>query len=297
MSSTSLSNQASKGIRAAQTGLIVNLALVMVKLVGGIAGHSHALIADAVESSIDIVSSAIVWVGLRITARPADDDFPYGYGKAETLAAVAVSMMLLLASLGIATAALREIFVPHHLPAPFTLALIPVVIVVKELLFRRVARIGNETGSLAVAADAWHHRSDALTSAAAFIGISIALLGGPGWASADAWAALAAAVVIAVNGVLLLRPTVDNLMDRMPQGPEIARILKAAESVEGVEATEKLRVRKLGANYFVDLHVQADPSLPLIDAHILSGKVKGAIREAVPNVAGVLIHMEPYDEP
>ena len=168
------------------------------------------------------------------------------------------------------------------------------VIVVKEILFRRVARIGNETGSIAVVADAWHHRSDAATSAAAFIGIAIALWGGPGWESADAWAALVAALVIAINGVMLLRPTVDNLMDRMPHGPEIERILTAAASVEGVEATEKLRVRKLGTDYYVDLHVQADPSLPLLEAHILSGKVKGAIREAVPNVAGVLIHMEPY---
>ena len=294
MNTASPSRQPLKAIRAAQTGLVVNIALVTVKLVGGIAGHSHALIADAVESSIDIVSSAVVWAGLRITARPADDDFPYGYGKAETLAAVVVSLMLLLASLGIATAAIREIFLPHHPPAPFTLVLVSVVIVVKEILFRRVARIGDETGSIAVVADAWHHRSDAATSAAAFVGISIALLGGPGWESADAWAALAAALVIAINGVMLLRPTVDNLMDRMPQGPEIDRILQAAESVEGVEATEKLRVRKLGTDYFVDLHVQADPSLPLIEAHILSGKVKGAIREAVPNVAGVLIHMEPY---
>jgi cation diffusion facilitator family transporter len=283
-------------MRAAQSGLLVNIALVIVKLVAGIAGHTYALIADAIESSIDIFSSLIVWGGLRITTKPPDEDYPYGYGKAETLAAVVVSLMLLGAAVGIAVAAVGEILTPHHMPAPFTLAVIPVVIVVKELLFRRVLRVGHETGSTAVQADAWHHRSDAITSAAAFIGIAVALWGGPGWESADDWAALVAAAIIARNGVLLLRPTIHDLMDRMPGGQVIEQITAAAEGVEGVRATEKLRVRKLGTEYYVDLHVQADPTLSLYDAHILSGKVKGAIRSAVPSVAGVLIHMEPYEK-
>lgn len=283
-------------MRAAQSGLLVNIALGIVKLVAGIAGHTYALIADAIESSIDIFSSLIVWGGLRITTKPPDEDYPYGYGKAETLAAVVVSFMLLGAAVGIAVAAVGEILKPHHMPAPFTLAVIPVVIVVKELLFRRVLRVGHETGSTAVQADAWHHRSDAITSAAAFIGIAVALWGGPGWESADDWAALVAAAVIARNGVLLLRPTIHDLMDRMPGGQVIEQITAAAEGIEGVRATEKLRVRKLGTEYYVDLHVQADPTLSLYDAHILSGKVKGAIRSAVPSVAGVLIHMEPYEK-
>jgi cation diffusion facilitator family transporter len=282
-------------MRAARSGLLVNIALVIVKLASGVAGHTYALIADAIESSIDIFSSLVVWGGLSITTRPPDEDYPYGYGKAETLAAVVVSLMLLGAAVGIAVAAVGEILTPHHMPAPFTLAVIPVVILVKELLFRRVLRVGHETGSTAVKADAWHHRSDAITSAAAFIGIAVALWGGPGWESADDWAALVAAAVIALNGVLLLRPTIHDLMDRMPGGQVIGQITAAAEGVEGVRATEKLRVRRLGTEYYVDLHVQADPTLPLRDAHILSGKVKGAIRSAVPSVAGVLIHMEPYE--
>lgn len=289
-------NQAARGMRAAQSGLLVNIALVIVKLASGVAGHTYALIADAIESSIDIFSSLVVWGGLCITTRPPDEDYPYGYGKAETLAAVVVSLMLLGAAVGIAVAAVGEIVTPHHMPAPFTLAVIPVVIVVKELLFWSVLRVGHETGSIAVKADAWHHRSDAITSAAAFIGIAVALWGGPGWESADDWAALVAAAVIALNGVLLLRPTIHDLMDRMPGGQVIGQITAAAEGVEGVRATEKLRVRKLGTEYYVDLHVQADPTLPLRDAHILSGKVKGAIRSAVPSVAGVLIHMEPYEK-
>jgi cation diffusion facilitator family transporter len=282
-------------MRAARVGLLVNLGLVVVKLVAGIAGHAYALIADAIESSTDLFSSLVVWAGLRITSRPADEDFPYGYGKAETLATVVVSMMLLGAALGISVAAVGEIRTPHHMPAPFTLVVLLLVVLVKEFLFRKVLRVSGETGSGAVKADAWHHRSDAITSAAAFIGISIALWGGPGWEAADDWAALVAAAVIALNAFLLLRPAILELMDRMPASPEVARIGEAARVVEGVIAIEKLRVRKLGAEYLVDLHVQADPALPLSDAHILSGKVKGAIRAAVPSVSGVLVHMEPFE--
>ncbi len=282
---------------AALVGLWVNLVLVVVKLVAGILGHSYALVADAIESSTDIFSSLIVYGGLRMTTRPADEDYPYGYGKAETLAAAVVSLMLFGAAVGIAVAAIREILTPHHLPAPFTLVVIAVVVVVKEVLSRKVQQVGNEVGSNAVKADAWHHRSDALTSAAAFVGISIAIWGGEGWEPADDWAALVAAVIIAVNGLLLLRPAIRDLMDRMPEGTHNERITAAAHAVEGVQALEKLRVRRLGTEFFVDLHVQADPELSLREAHIVGGKVKSAIRAAVPQVAGVLVHMEPHEPP
>ena len=197
--------------------------------------------------------------------------------------------------MGVAVAAIGEILTPHRLPAPFTLVVLAIVIPVKEVLFRRVVRVGSETGSTALKADAWHHRSDALTSAAALIGIGVALWGGPGWEAADDWAALVAALVIALNGIFLLRPAIHDLMDRMPDRPIVEQITATALKVEGVRAIEKLRVRKVGADYFADLHVQADESLPLLEAHNLSGKVKGAIRSALPEVAGVLIHMEPYD--
>jgi cation diffusion facilitator family transporter len=287
-------NQAERGMRAARTGLFVNIVLVIVKLLAGIAGHSSALVADAIESFTDIFSSLIVWGGLLITTRPADEEYPYGYGKAEALAAAIVSLMLLGAALGVAVAAVGEIRTPQHMPAPFTLAVIAAIIPVKEVLFRRVLRVGSETGSTAVKADAWHHRSDALTSAAALTGIGVALWGGPGWEAADDWAALLAAFVIAINGISLLRPAIHDLMDRMPEGPVLQQITATALAVEGVRAIEKLRVRKVGVDFFVDLHVQADESLPLLEAHNLSGKVKGAIRSAIPEVVGVLIHMEPY---
>lgn len=286
---------AHRGIQAAQLGLVVNTLLAITKLVAGIVGNAFVLVADAVESIADIFSSLIVWGGLRIATRQADDDYPFGYGKAEPLAAVVVALLLLGAAAGISVEAIREIRTPHHTPAPFTLAVLVGVILVKELLSRRVLKVGEEVGSTAVRADAWHHRSDAITSAAAFIGISVALLGGPGWEAADDWAALAAALVIVTNAALLLRPAIADLMDKRPGAELLERISLAARATPDVRHIEKLKVRKAGLQYFVDLHVQADPGLSLHDAHILSGRVKTAIRTSVPEVAGVLIHMEPHE--
>ena len=283
-----------RSIRWAQAGLLVNALLVLVKLVAGIVGHANALVADAVESSADIFSSLIVWMGLSIAARPADEDHPYGHGKAEPLAAVVVSLMLVGAAVGISILAIREIRTPHHLPAPFTLFVAAGVIIVKEILYRRVSRVGRDVGSTAVTADAWHHRADAISSLAAFVGISIALIGGRGWEAADDWAALVAALVVAVNGVKTLRPAISALMDEAPDRTVKERVLEAACAVGGVRNVENLKVRRSGLGFYVDLHVQADPGISLEDAHEIAATVKYAILEAVPSVAGVLVHMEPY---
>jgi cation diffusion facilitator family transporter len=288
-------SSATRGIQSAQVGLLVNTILAAIKLVAGIVGNAYVLIADAVESTADVFSSLVVWGGLRIASRAADDEFPFGYGKAEPLAAAVVALLLITAAIGIAVESIREIQIPHHTPAPFTLGVLVGVIVVKEILFRRVSKVGEAVASTAVKADAWHHRSDAITSLAAFIGISVALIGGPGWESADDWAALLASTVLAFNGVRLLRPAIDDLMDRSPGNQLLDRISAAALATSDVQAIEKLKVRKAGLGYYVDLHVQADPTMSLHDAHILSGRVKTAIRAAVPEVLGVLIHMEPLE--
>lgn len=286
-----------RGVRAVQFGFVLNALLASTKFVAGVVGHSHALVADAIESAADLVSSLIVWSGLRIAARTADEEYHFGYGKAESIAAAVVSLFLLGAATGIAVTAIREIRTPHQLPAPFTLAVLVGVIVVKELLFRKVNAVGAATGSTAVAADAWHHRSDAITSAAAFVGISVALVGGPGWEAADDWAALLAAGIILVNGGLILRRSVHELMDRAPTREVLQAVADAAYGVEGVCLVEQLRVRRSGLAHFVDIHAQADPAMSLHDAHELSGRIKGAIRLALPSAAGVLVHMEPFEGP
>jgi len=289
-----VNNATRRSIRWAQAGLITNALLVAVKLIAGIVGHANALVADAVESSADIFSSLIVWMGLSIAARPADEDHPYGHGKAEPLAAAVVSLMLLGAAIGISIMAIREIRSPQHLPSPFTLFVAAGVIIIKELLYRRVSRVGKEVGSTVIAADAWHHRADAISSLAAFIGIGIALLGGRGWEAADDWAALVAAVVVAVNGIRTLRPAIAGLMDEAPDRSVKERARQAAAEVNGVRTVEKLNVRSSGLGFYVDIHVKADPALSLEAAHEIAAKVKYAILEAIPSAVGVLVHMEPY---
>jgi cation diffusion facilitator family transporter len=284
----------SRSIRWAQAGLLVNATLVLVKLIAGIVGHANALVADAVESSADIFSSIIVWMGLAIAAKPADEDHPYGHGKAEPLAAAVVSLMLLGAAIGITIMAVREIITPHHLPSPWTLFVAAGVILIKEAMYQRVSRVGKELGSTVVVADAWHHRADATSSLAAFVGISIALW--RGWPAADDWAALIAAVLVAVNGIRTLRPAISGLMDEAPDRAVREKALIAALGVLGVRHVEHLNVRGSGLGFHVDLHVQADPSMSLEDAHEIASRVKYAILDALPNVGKVLVHMEPYRE-
>jgi len=283
------------GIRAAQAGMLINATLAIAKLIAGLVGNAYALVADAIESTADIFSSVVVWRGLAIAALPADEDHPFGHGKAEPLAAAVVSVMLIGAAIGIALEAASEIRHPHHTPAPWTLVVLVVVMFVKTLLSRRVKAVAVDLGSSAVKADAFHHLSDAITSSAAFVGISIALIGGPGWESADDWAAIVAAGIIAYNGVAMLRPAFNDLMDRMPGEEVVAPVRRAAEAVPGVLAIEKLYVRPMGTSFRVTVHVQAEPTMPLHDAHVLGGRVRRAIREAVPRVQDVLVHMEPFE--
>ena len=290
-----LNQPGSSVIRSAQVGVLVNAILAVVKLAAGIVGNSYALVADAVESTSDIFASLVVWGGVRVAIRDPDEDYPFGYGKAESVAAAVVAIMLLAAAAGIAFVAIREIRTPHQTPAPWTLIVLVAVILTKYVLFRRVLSVGEESGSTAGKADAVHHLSDAITSAAAFVGISIALWGGRGWEQADDWAALFASGVIFYNGLLLMKPALRDLMDHRPGAEIIEAVHDAAERVPRVMAVEKLSARKTGLVYFVDIHVQADPSMSLNDAHQLSGAVKSSIRTNVPRVAGVLVHMEPFE--
>lgn len=283
------------GIRAVRLGVIANVALALVKGVAGILGHSFALVADAVESLSDIVGSLVVWSGLRVAAQAPDHDHPYGHGKAEPLAAGVVGLMLVAAATGIVIKAIHGILVPHPVPRAWTLAVIAMVILVKETLFRRVLRTADDLGSNVVAADAWHHRSDAISSVAAFIGVGIAVLGGAALYWADEAAAIVAGGLIAMTGWRILRPATHELMDGAPEAELLRDVAVAARGVAGVRMTEKLMARKVGTRYYIDLHVQADPTMSLHDAHILSGMVKSAIRERVPTVENVLVHMEPFE--
>lgn len=283
------------GRRAAIIGMALNGALAVVKLVTGLVGNSYALVADAVESLGDIFSSAIVWSGLTLASKPADHNHPYGHGKAEPLAALAVATMLVAAGVGIAVQAVHQIRAPDTSPAFYTLVVLIVVVLIKEAMYRYESRVAAASESSAVMVDAWHHRSDALTSAAAAIGITIALIGGAGYEAADDWAALAACVVITANGGRFARRAVTELMDTSPGSEWVERIQGAALDVGGVCDVEKVLVRKMGSRLYVDLHLEVDPALTVKRAHEIAHAVKDSIRNRWPRVADVLVHVEPHD--
>lgn len=273
--------------------MLINLVLACVKGAAGFFGHSYALIADAIESLTDVLSSLVVYFGLRMAMRPPDENHPYGHGKAEPFAALAVSLALVAAALMIAVESVHEIITPHMTPAPFTLIVLALVVLTKELLFRYVVKVGEDTASTAVKTDAWHHRSDALTSAFAFVGISIALLGGRGWENADDWAALAASAIILYNASLLIRPAVAELTDTVPSLDLLHAARSVALAVPDVAGLDKSHIRKMGFDYYLDLHVLVDGEMPVWRGHEIAHQVKDEIRRVHPQVADVLVHIEP----
>ncbi|MBK8500249.1 MAG: cation transporter [Flavobacteriales bacterium] len=282
-------------LRATFISMVSNALLAVLKGLTGYFGNSYALIADAIESTTDVFSSLLVWLGLRYSMRPPDHDHPYGHGRAEPLVTFMVVAFLFISATVIAYESILHIRTPHEAPHPFTLIVLGAIIVWKELSYRWVARKGKETHSTALKADAWHHRSDAITSLAAFIGISIAVWKGPGYEAADDWAALLASVFIAYNAYLILRPALGEIMDEQLHAELVMEIERTALSVPGILTTEKCYVRKIGMRYYVDLHARVNGDLSVRDGHALAHVLKTAIQAALPEVAEVLIHVEPEE--
>ena len=283
------------GARIALFSLAINVVLASVKILAGVFGHAYVLIADGIESALDVGGSIVIWGGLTVAARPPDATHPYGHGKAEPIAAVVVAVGVVAAALGLAIQSVREIFLPHHAPAPYTLVVLIIAVIVKETLYRYVIRLGRNIESTAVQADAWHHRSDAITSIAAFIGISVALIGGERWQSADDWAALFACAVIGANGYRILSPALHEIMDTAPRGPIVDLVRSTAATVPGVMEVEKCLIRKMGLDYYVDLHVGVSGNISVHDGHAIAHQVKSAIQQSDSRIADVLVHIEPAE--
>lgn len=283
------------GARLALVGVAVNFCLALIKIVAGLLGNAYALIADGIESTLDIFSSLIIWFGLKVAAEPPDEEHPYGHGKAEPLASIVVALIVIAAAIGLSIESIHEIITPHHAPAPYTLAVLVGVIIIKETLFRKVSGAAEQLGSTAVKTDAWHHRVDSLTSAGAFIGISIALIGGKGWEQADDWAALFTCTIIGYNGYRLMMPALHEVMDTAPPKELEASVRTIAAGVPRVAEVEKCRIRKMGLDYYVDIHIGVDANLSVRTGHEISHAVKDAIRTAKPEVADVLVHIEPIE--
>ena len=280
-------------LRATYFSIVGNAALALLKGLAGYFGNSFALIADAIESTTDIFSSLLVWFGIRYASRPADDNHPYGHGRAEPLITFAVVGFLITAATIIAYESIRNIGTPHEPPKAYTLIILGIIILWKEVSYRIVLQKSKQTNSSSLRADAWHHRSDAITSVTAFVGILIALLFGKGYEAADDWAALFAAAFILYNSYVIFRPALGEVMDENLYDDLIAEIRQVASRVDGVLGTEKCFIRKTGMRYYVDLHAAVDATITVRQGHEVAHQLKDTLEQEIPELAYVLVHIEP----
>jgi len=280
--------------RTALYSFFSNLILAIGKGITGFFGHSDALIADAIESTADVFASIIVLLGLNYSTKPADENHPYGHGKAEALTTFAVVGFLIISATIIAVESIRNLYEPQEKPEVFTLYVLGIIIVIKEFSYRFVKRKGKETNSSSLVADAWHHRSDAISSVIAFVGISISLYFGEGYEKADDWAALLASCFIIYNAYMIFRPALGEIMDEHFHHDLIDDIRKFASEVDGVADTEKCWVRKTGMVYIVDLHIEVDGYLSVYEGHDIAHRLKDHLIEKIPQIADVHIHIEPF---
>ncbi len=288
-------NHKKTALKISGLSIIGNLLLAAIKGLAGFFGNSYALIADAIESLSDVLSSFLVWIGLRYATKPADDNHPYGHGRIEPLLTFMVSGILLFSALVIAYQSIIQIRTPHELPESWTLYILGAIIIWKEIAYRVVVRKSILTKSSALRAEAWHQRSDAITSLFAFAGISIALILGKGFETADDWAALFSAVIIIYNAYKIFRPAWSELMDENIHHLLIESIRKCSLDVNGILDTEKCYIRKIGMMYHVDLHVMVDPEMSVKDSHDLAHELKDHLLLNIPNLEHVLIHVEPFE--
>lgn len=286
--------RAEDSARLVLRGIALNAVLAAVKLAGGVLGHTYALIADAAESMLDILSSLLVWAGFRVAARPPDANHPYGHGKAEPLAALVVALFVFAMAVVVGFEAVQEIRTPHHAPEWWTLVVLAGVVVAKVWFSRRIGMEGERVGSTALGVEAMHHYSDAMTSAAAFVGISIALWGGSGWETADDWAALFACVIIAFNGFAMAGKALGDIMDAAVGADFENEVRAIAGAVPGVLALDKCRVRKSGLSHLVDIQVRVDGEMSVREGHDIAHAVKDALIGSAPHsISDVTVHVEP----
>ncbi len=284
-----------KAVKATYFSIIGNTALALIKWLAGYFGNSYALIADAIESTSDIFASLLVLFGIKYSSRPADENHPYGHGRAEPLITFLVVGFLITSATIIAYESIVNIQTPHDLPKPWTLIVLGGIIIWKEISYRLVMKRSRETKSSSLEADAWHHRSDAITSVAAFIGISIALFFGKGYESADDWAALFASGFILFNCYKIFRPALGEIMDEHLYDDLTNDIRVASVKVDGIMDTEKCFIRKAGMNYHLELHAIVDGNISVKEGHLLAHNLEDFLRVEIPELGHILIHIEPNE--
>jgi cation diffusion facilitator family transporter len=275
--------------------LCINIVLMAVKISVGLVGNSYALVADGIESAADIFTSLITWIGFQLSLRPPDENHPFGHGRIESLSGLFAGAALLGAAGVIAWHSILEIRTPHHAPEWFTLPVLLIVVAVKWILSRQILTVGREIDSRALEGDAWHHLSDAMTSGAAAVGIAIALAGGPGWEAADDYAALLACGIIVINGIIIGKRSLHDVLDGNVSEHLISEIRTLSLEVPGVVDIEKCRLRKSGVGMFVELHVCVSGERTVREGHEIGHAVKDHLLAKNPRILDAVIHLEPYE--
>ena len=286
----------STGRKVTLVGVLVNTFLILLKLVAGIFGSSQALIADAVHSFSDLFTDAVVLIGLKISNKPPDKTHHFGHARMETLASTIVGMALIGTALYIGIDASLTIY--HHTEYhPTTLALFGagVSIILKEVLYRYTIRTGRRIKSQLIVANAWHHRSDALSSVAVFIGVAGTQIN-PSWHILDAFAALLVSFFIVKVGLEILRDALREFTDTAPNPEIIGKIQQCALSVNGVVDTHDVRVRTSGGFYQMEIHIVVDGQMTVLEGHKIAKTVEGCLVEDVGNFSSITIHVDPENE-
>ena len=284
--------------RVTLVGSVVNLLLVGLKFVAGVAGHSAAMVSDAVHSLSDFITDIVVLVFVKVSGRPQDEGHDYGHGKYETLATLLIGLALAAAAVGIVVSGASKLAAwlqGEDLPAPGTLALWAALIsiAVKELLYQYTRVKGKHLCSPALEANAWHHRSDALSSIGAAVGIGGAILLGHRWTVLDPLASIVVGAMLVKVAWDLLRPSFGQLTDSSLSAETEARMLEVITSVEGVSDPHNLRTRQIGNRIAAEVHIRLDGNLTLDHAHEIATEVERRFRDRFGRDSHIIVHMEP----
>jgi len=287
-------NNVSAGYRVTVVGAVVNLALAIIKFIAGIMGHSTALVADAIHSLSDLATDLVVYMSLKISSREPDEKHPYGHGRAETIGSAVIGAAVLFVGIGVAW----EVFLKArggelHVTGLIAIMVAAASIVVKEALFRYTRRIGEKLRSESVMANAWHHRSDAVSSLAALVGITGAYMG---YTILDPLAAIIVGIMIAGVGWKILWEAVQNLMDRGVSREELEKMKEIIIGDRWVVDYHELKTRKVGKDTFVDVHIQVSPRISVSEAHNIAESVRKKLRQRIDHVADALVHIDAEDD-
>ena len=284
--------------RVTWIGSLVNFLLMAFKFVAGIVGHSSALVADAVHSLSDFATDIVVIVFVRISGKPEDEDHRYGHGKYETLATAIIGLALFAVGIGLLVGGatkVADVINGAILPAPSMIALIAaaVSIVSKEILYRYTVRVGKNLNSQAVVANAWHHRSDAFSSIGTLVGVGGAIFLGEKWRILDPIAAIVVSTFIIKVAFDLIKPCIDELLERSLPAETEKQILEIITSFPEVSSPHHLRTRRIGNHIAIEVHIRMDGQISLEDAHTVATEVERCLKEEFGPDTHIGIHMEP----